>query len=93
MFELVIILLSLFLSSCQTSSNKSCSPISKEELSIKIYGRSLQKVAREIAMEPTFKPGTDRGSLNRHNYHTMTAFGIGYYLEILVLVSKNTKVM
>ena len=81
MQKLIILLISLLLSSCQTSSNKSCSPISKEELSIKIYGRSLQEVAREIGMEPTFKPGTNRGSLSRHNYHTMTAYGQGYYLE------------
>ena len=66
---------------CQTFSNKSCSPIPKEELSIKIYGRSLQEVAREIGMEPTFKPGTDRDSLSRHNFYTMSGHGQGWYYE------------
>jgi hypothetical protein len=91
MKKLIIVFISLLLTSCQTSSNKSCTPISKEDLSIKIYGRSLQEVTREIGMEPTFKPGTDRGSLSRHNYHTMTVNGQGYYIENPKLSFKEYK--
>ena len=73
-------ILSLLIS-CQTSSEKFCSPISKENLSLKLYGKSLQEVTREIGIEPTFKPGTERGSLSRHNLHTMSGNGQGWYYE------------
>ena len=81
MKKLIIVFISLLLTSCQTSSNKSCTPISKEDLSIKIYGRSLQEVTREIGIEPTFKRGTNYGDISGHSYHTFSGAGVGFYYE------------
>lgn len=77
--KLIIVFISLLLTSCQTSSNKSCTPISKEEFSIKIYGRSLLEVTREIGIEPTFKRGTNYGDINGHSYQTFSGAGIDFY--------------
>ena len=58
---IISIFMGLTLISCQTTSRKVCSPISKEDLSIKIYGKSLSELR---GFNPTFKQGRENGQID-----------------------------
>jgi hypothetical protein len=64
---IIFIFMSVTLISCQTTSSKACSPISKEDLSIKIYGKSLSELS---GFNPTFKQGRENGQIDPFSYGT-----------------------
>ena len=71
MFKHIIILLSsLTLDSCQSTSNISCSSITQDELSKIIYGKSLQEFKKYLGSTPSFKRGREDGEIDPHTYGT-----------------------
>ena len=68
--HIIIVLSSLTLFSCQTTSNISCSSISQDELSKIIYGKSLQEFKNDWGFTPSFKRGREDGEIDPHNYAT-----------------------
>jgi len=68
--HIIMVLFSLTLVSCQSTSNISCSSISQNELSKIIYGKSLLEFEKYWGFTPSFKRGRGDGEIDPHTYGT-----------------------